>query len=116
MKKVLLYTGLFIASIVATFYLFMIVGELFDGEGPILDFESLGFFIFDLLSVASVIIAWNKIQIGVWLVLGIGILFSIFGLITAGQNRWMAVIGAGGPLILGALLIALGNEVPYLWR
>jgi hypothetical protein len=61
-----------------------------------------------LLTTAGVIVAWFRPQLGVWLILGVGVVFTIFGLVTAGQNKWMAVVAAGGPLILGGLLLLWG--------
>ena len=61
-----------------------------------------------LLTTASVIVAWIRPRLGVWMVLVAGVLFAIFGVVTAGQNKWMAVVAAGGPLILSGLLMFWG--------
>jgi hypothetical protein len=95
-------------SLVAAVYAFIIIGGLFEGEPISFNFESLGMAVLSLLTIASAVIAWVKHRIGVWLVLGVGILFAVFGLVTAGSNRWMAVVAAGGPLIIGALLLLWG--------
>jgi hypothetical protein len=111
MKKVLKYAGLVIASLIPAMFSFIIIGGLFDGESISFSFESVGIVVLSFLTIASVIIAWIRTKVGVWLVLGVGILFSIFGLITAGQNRWMAVVSSGGPLIVGALLMLWGMHI-----
>jgi hypothetical protein len=49
-------------------------------------------------------------RFGVWFVLTTGILFTIFALITAGQNHLMAVMAAGGPLLISGLLMILGID------
>ncbi|MCB2209360.1 hypothetical protein KQH62_00570 [bacterium] len=105
MKNVLKYAGLIIASLIPAVFAFIIIGGVFEGENTSLSFESIGLVLLSVLTIASIIIAWLKMKIGVWLVLGVGILFSIFGIITAGQNRWMPVVSTGGPMILGALLM-----------
>jgi hypothetical protein len=111
MKTAARFTGLIIASLIAAIYLFIIIGGLFEGSQISMDFESLGIFVLSLFTIFSVITAWINVRIGVWLVLGVGILFSIFALVTAGSHHIMAVMAAGGPLIISALLILLGLTV-----
>ena len=110
MKKVLRIIGFVIITIVAAIYLLIIIGGLFEKEPIANDIKSIGMLILMLLTVISVAITWVKVRIGVWIVLFVGIVFSIFGVVTAGQNRILAVIAAGGPLVLGSLLILLGSE------
>ena len=108
MKKVPRILGLLIASFVAAIYLFIIIAGLFDPEPLSMSIESWGIVVLTLLTTASVIVAWIKTRTGVWWVLVVGVAFTIFGLVTAGSNRWMAVVAAGGPLLLGALLMLWG--------
>jgi len=108
MKKVPRILGLVIASMVAAIYLFIIIGGLFDPEPFSMSIESWGIVGLTLLTTASVIMALIKARTGVWMVLVVGVLFTIFGLVTAGNNRWMAVVAAGGPLLLGGLLMLWG--------
>lgn len=110
MKKVLRILGLLIISVVAVFYLSIIIGGFFEGETITTDFESIGMLILVILTIISVIIAWIRTRIGAWVALGVGIVFSIFGVVTAGGNRILAVIGAGGPIVIGSLLIILGLD------
>jgi hypothetical protein len=110
MRKVLRIIGLIIASIVAGFYLAFLIGSFFDSEPMNFTLASIGMAVLSIISAASVIVAWFNRRIGVWLVLGAGVLFSIFGMITAGQRKWMAIIAAGGPLIVGGLLMLFGRE------
>ena len=110
MRKVLRITGLIIVSIVAGFYLSFLIGSFFDSEPMKFTFASIGMAVMSVISAASVIVAWFNRRIGVWMVLGAGVLFSIFGVITAGQRKWMAIIAAGGPLIVGAVLMILGRS------
>jgi len=108
MKKVPRILGLIIASFVAAIYLFIIIAGLFDPEPFSLSIEAWGIVTLTLLTVASVVVGWLRPKLGVWLVLAVGVVFAIFGLVTAEHNRWMAVVAAGGPLILGGLLILWG--------
>ena len=110
MKKVLRIVGFAIITIIAAIYLLIIIGGLFENEPINNDIESIGMLILTLLTVISVLLTWIKVRIGVWFALGVGIVFSIFGVVTAGNNRILAVIAAGGPLVLGSLLILLGLE------
>ena len=110
MKKVLRIVGFVIITIIAAIYLLIIIGGLFENDPITNDIESIGMLILTLLTVISVVLTWIKVRIGVWFALGVGIVFSIFGVVTAGQNRILAVIAAGGPLVLGSLLILLGLE------
>ena len=108
MKKVPRIVGLVTASFVAAVYLFVIIAGLFDPEPLALSPEGFGIVVLTLLTTASVIVAWIRPRLGVWLVLGVGVIFAIFGVVTAGQNKWMAVVAAGGPLILSGLLMFWG--------
>jgi len=110
MKRTARIIGLIIVSLVAAMYLFIIVGSLLEGEPLSFNFESLSMAILSSLTVLSVILTWIKARIGVWFILTVGVLFTIFGLITAGSNRLMAVMAAGGPLLIGGLLILWGIE------
>jgi len=110
MRKVLRIIGFVIITIVAAIYLLIIIGGLFEKAPITNNIESIGMIILTLLTVISVAITWVKVRIGVWIVLFVGIVFSIFGVLTAGQNRILAVIAAGGPLVLGSLLIIIGLE------
>lgn len=108
MRKIPRMLGLVIASFVAAVYLFIMIAGLFDPEPLSLTNEGIGIIVLTLLTAASVIVAWFRPKLGVWLILGVGVVFTIFGLVTAGQNKWMAVVAAGGPLILGGLLLLWG--------
>jgi hypothetical protein len=108
MRRIPRVLGLIIASFVAAVYLFIIIAGLFDPEPLSLSAEGIGIVVLTLLTAASVVVGWFRPKLGVWLILGVGVAFTIFGLVTAGQNKWMAVVAAGGPLILGGLLLLWG--------
>lgn len=110
MRKTARIIGLIIISVIAAGLLFILVGSIFEGEPISFDFESFGMIFLGLLTVISVLLAWIKTKIGVWFVLGAGVFFTIFALITAGSNHLLAVMSVGGPLIIGGLLILWGNQ------
>lgn len=110
MRKTVRIIGLIIILVIAVGLLFIMMGSIFEGEKISFDFESLGMVVLSLLTIASVITAWFRIGLGVWLVLGAGILFSVFALVTAGSNQLLAVMSVGGPLIIGGLLILWGKH------
>mgnify|MGYP006987963417 CR=1 FL=1 len=105
MKKAARIIGQLLVSLVAAIYGVIAIGGIFEAGGLPPDIESLGIFILSLLTLVSAVLAWIKPRIGVWFVFSTGILFTIFALITAGSNQWMAVIFSGAPLIIGGFLI-----------
>ncbi len=107
MRKLARIVGYIIISIVAAILLFIVVGSLFEGEPISNNFESIGMVILSLSTIISVVLAWFKVRIGVWFVLVVGILFTIFALITAGSHHLLAVMTAGGPMIIGGILLLL---------
>jgi hypothetical protein len=110
MRKTARIIGFIIISVIAGGLLFITAGGIFEGAPISTDIETLGMAILSLVTIASVITAWVKVRLGVWLVLGAGILFSIFALVTAGRNHLLAVMSVGGPLIIGGLLIFWGRQ------
>ena len=111
MRKVPRILGLIIAAFIAGMFLFIFFGSLFDDEPVTYNIESVGIVGLTILSTISVIVAWFKMKVGAWMVLVSGMLFAIFGLITAGQNRLMAVMAAGGPLLISSLLMLWGMQL-----
>jgi len=54
-----------------------------------------------LLAVGA---SWWRRSLMVPLMLAAGMLGAVIGIITAGQNHWIAVLTAGGPYLLAAAL------------
>jgi len=107
MKKLAQILGLILINFIAAVYFLIIGGSLFEG-GPLpTDFESIGMAVLVALTIISVLLTWFRRQLGAWIVLVVGILFTIFALITAERMQLIAVMAAGGPLIIGSLLILL---------
>lgn len=111
MSKVPRILGLIIATVIAGVFMFVFIGGLFDNEPVSLGSESLGIAALAVLTTVSVIVALFRINVGVWMVLASGVLFAIFGLVTAGSNRLLAVMAAGGPLLLSSLLMLWGMQL-----
>jgi hypothetical protein len=105
MRRTARIIGLIIISVIAGGLLFITVGGIFEGAPISTDDETFGMAVLSLLTIISVITAWVKVRIGVWLVLGVGVLFTIFALVTAGSNHLLAVMSVGGPLMIGGMLI-----------
>jgi len=110
MKNVLKWIGLILISVVAAYYLFIVLGGLLDAQSISLEFESLGIVILSIYTVISVTFVWINPHNYVWMVLIAGVLFSIFALMTAGSNQLLAVMVSGGPLIIGGVLIYVGSR------
>ena len=108
MRKIARISGLVIVTIVAAFYLFIISVSIIDGEPMETDWESLGMTMLSFLTVVSAVLSWVKTPIGAWTTLGVGVLFSIFAMVTAGHNHLFAVLVSGAPLILAAILMKVG--------
>ena len=113
MKKALRIIGSCIVSIVAAFYLLIMIGGLFEGQTISFDYESFGMVFLSMFTIISAVVVWIKPRVGVWMVLVAGVLFTIFALITAGRNYLMAVMGAGGPLLIAGVLILLGVKLRH---
>jgi len=112
MKEVARVSGVVIVTIVAAFYLFIIIVSIIEGEPPAVDWESLGMTALSFLTVVSAVLSWTKTTIGAWMTLAVGVLFSIFAGVTAGHNHLFAVLVAGAPLILAAILMMVGLIKP----
>ena len=110
MKKVARILGLIIINAIAAIYLMISIGSLFEGETMPSDIESIGMAVLAGLTFITVVLTWFKRRLGAWLVLVVGILFTIFALVTAQSMQIIAVMAAGGPLIIGSALILLGLE------
>lgn len=106
MKKVARMIGLLFVSFFAIFFMVSTVLTVMEGSFP-LDTENLVAAILGVLLLISVLVAWFKVRTGVWLILGIGVLFSILGLIAGGSNRYFAAL-LGVIVFLSGLLILLG--------
>jgi len=105
MKKVLRYLGLGLVTLVAGIYGMIMVGGLFEDSPTPPNWESLGMAILSSLAVLSVIVSWLRLRMGAWMVVGVGGLFTIFALVTAGRMHLIAVLASGFPLLLGGGLM-----------
>lgn len=105
MKKVPRILGLIVASIVAGIFLAFSIGGIFEDIVTPLTFEDIGIVVLAILTTVSAIFAWFKIKVGAWMMLISGLLFAIFALLTAGGNRIIAMIPAGGALLSSLLLL-----------
>ena len=110
MKKVARISGVVIVTIVAAFWLFIISVNILEGELPVFDRENLGITALSLLTIGSAVLSWLRMPIGAWMTLVVGVLYSIFAAVTAGHNHLFAVLVAGAPLILAAILMKLGMK------
>ena len=112
MKKLARILGLVIINFIAAVYLLIISGLIFEGVTLHSDLYSIGIDVLVGLTIISVILTWFRRQMGVWIVLVVGILFAIFALITAERGGIIPVMAVyfDGPLIIGSLLILLGLE------
>jgi hypothetical protein len=105
MKKVLMWIGRILITIVGFYYLFILILGLFDAPAEPIELEGLGVVTFGILTLISIVLAYVRPRIGAWTVLGVGIGFSIFALLTAGRYFLGAVMVSGGPLVIGGLLL-----------
>lgn len=111
MGKALQVIGLVIITLVAALYGFIAIGGLMEGAPMPADAESWGMVILSSLTLVSAVVCWVKPRFGAWMGLGVGVLFSIFALVTAGQMHWIAVLSSGFPLLLGGGLMLLGMHL-----
>jgi hypothetical protein len=107
-KKIVVWVGRIIATIMALYFGFILVlGVISPGQESI-TWESIGVIAFGLLTVISVVLSYFRKKMGAWVIGVVGVLFSIFALLTAGHNQFGAMMVSGGPLIIASLLMLLG--------
>jgi len=111
MKKVLRYTGLALVTVVAAIYGFILIGSIFEGSTEPMNWESLGMAVLSSLAVLSAVVSWFWLGVGVWMTLGVGALFTIFALVSAGRMHIIAVMASGFPLLLGGGLMLLSLRI-----
>jgi lipoprotein signal peptidase len=111
MKKVIFWFGRIIVTIVALYFLTVILLSIvFPSDEP-MSLESWGIFIMTGLVVAGTVFSFFRDRIGALILLGVGILFGIFALLTAGQNHFGAFMVSGGPIVIGSLLMLLSFKM-----
>jgi hypothetical protein len=64
-----------------------------------------------LIAVAGVVIAFFNEQMGGWVALLAGIALTVFALVTAGRNHWLAVLVAGAPFFVSGVLFLIGARM-----
>ena len=57
--------------------------------------------------------AWWRPQRGGLLLVLFGIIFSTFGAVSAGHNRWLAVLVSGFPFLVAGVLYLIGWGFPH---
>ncbi|NIP42640.1 MAG: hypothetical protein GWO41_10775, partial [candidate division Zixibacteria bacterium] len=85
-KRILWYAARLLSAILVGFYLSIMIGGLIEGEGISNDGESIGMTVLTLFGAAAVIYAWIDARRGGWAIVAIGVAFTIFALVTAGQR------------------------------
>lgn len=108
MGKILKVIGMTLISLVAVLYGLILIGGILEAPSLPSDAESWGMSVLTALVMVSAVVCWFRPHTGAWMVLVVGVLFSIFALVTAGQMHWIAVLASGFPLILGGGLMLLG--------
>ena len=112
MKKVLRYAGLALVTVVAAIYGFILVGGIVEGSTEPMNWEATGMAVLSSLAILSAAVSWFRLGIGAWMTLGVGVLFTIFALVTAGGMHLIAVMSSGFPLLLGSGMMLLSLRLP----
>ncbi len=68
---------------------------------------------FALANIGSVIGALRYARIGGASLVVAGSLFSLFAIITAGRNHWLAALVSGGPFVLSGILFLVADRRPH---
>jgi hypothetical protein len=84
-------------------WLFVGIASLFDELGPV-TWESLFVGLAIVTAVIFTAAAWRQARLGGLLLIIFGLLFSIFGYFSAGNNQWFAVLVSGVPFMITGLL------------
>ena len=69
--------------------------------------ESVGVFVLAIANIGGVALAFFREQVGGGWLLGSGVLFSVFAIVTAGRNHWLAALVSGGPFLAAGVLFLL---------
>ncbi len=110
-KKILRYAGLALVTVVAALYGFILIGSLFEGSTAPMNWETLGMAVLSGLAVLAAVLSWLWLGVGAWMTLAVGVLFTIFALVTAGRMHLIAVMASGFPLLLGGGLMLLSLRI-----
>jgi hypothetical membrane protein len=104
--------GLGLSSVAALFWLLIgIAGAFSEGEPWTIESSLLAGHV--LAAALATAIAWRRHRVGGVLLAMVGVAFCIFGYVTAGQNKWLAVAVSGLPfLAAAALLLAASRRLP----
>lgn len=93
-----------VGTLAVAIWIMIFVGGLLAENPEPVTIES--YVIIALSACGAVGVAWAFLseRIGGIITLAVGVAFSIFALVTAGRNAWIAVLFAGGPFLLAGLL------------
>jgi len=64
-----------------------------------------------LIAITGVVIAFFNEQIGGSVALVAGIALTVFALVTAGRNHWLAVLVSGAPFLISGVLFLIGARM-----
>ena len=105
--------GLWIATAWASSFALIVILEGLDPEAPQVEegqeWEVGAVIVVVMASLVAVALSWWRRPLMVRAMLAAGLLGAVIGIITAGQNHWMAVLVAGGPYLLAAALARVGR-------
>jgi hypothetical protein len=112
MKKIIRIIGAILVSIVAAYCLVLVIVFSLGYADVPFNLETIGVLVLSVLTIVGAVMTWVRMRIGVWIVLVVGLLFTIFALISTEpyslSSQIFAVMVSGGLLIVGGLLMLWG--------
>lgn len=111
MRKVLVlrWIALGLATLAGAWWLVFGVGNLVAGEEPLTGEGSLlGALV--VACLAGVGLAWWRARLGGAVLVVAGTALCVFAAVSAGRNRWAAVLVSGAPFAVAGVLLLLGRE------
>lgn len=106
--KRLLLTGRIISTIAAGFWLFIHIVGVFTDDEP---WTSEASVLVGLIipSILATIIGWRRGRLGGALLVAAGIALCIFGYVSAGRNKLIAIGVSGMPFLVAGVMLLVGS-------
>ena len=99
--------GLGLSSAAAAFWLLIgVLGAFSEGEPWTTESSLLAGLV--LAATLATAISWRRLRAGAALLIIAGAAFCVFGYVTAGRNRWLAVAVSGLPFLAAGALLLVG--------
>ena len=104
--KILLWSGRAIAALVTFGWLLITFLGAINPEKEPWTIESTMLLTMIVIAVLVTLLAWRNEKTGAIALILFGLAFSAFGYVSAGHNKWLAVLSSGAPFLMAGALMA----------